>query len=506
MSDKFLKVATVHMDVEYANPKKNLDLLVWLCRSAAALGAKLICAPEMCLTGYLYSSPGAILPLAETVKGEALNVLKRLASECQVFLALGLAEKDHRTGMLYNSAFVISPNGQAVCHYRKINAESLWAAPGPSVQDNVFLTPWGGLGLLICSDAYNALLPRVTALKGASLILLPTNWPVAESGFPSSLFRLRAMENGTWLLVANRGGQEEELDFSKARSFLVDPGGQVSRGTSSGVDHRVRAYDLPLDQNGLIEDQRLSAFNGRQPDQYHRVYGDLSRIKNITGFLALPKAGYLDVHALAPGSAHPLDFLEKVLDLFSPGSLVLMPQADYGDENLRQINRLAKKAQVGIFAAKNGSGPGRFVSGKQIGGPIKSNFSHWPIYDFGAARLMMVDLDSLWHPELAVAAAKDGIDLILCPALELSKEDLLMLSLRPIEQLAVAASCPSSALISLIPQGHGPGRGTTALAGQVATYTVDTRLTRQKSFQDRVDFEALFLEPILESTWLRAHP
>jgi predicted amidohydrolase len=507
MTDKFLKVATVHMDVEHGNPKKNLDLLVWLCRSAAALGARLICAPEMCLTGNVYDSPSALMPLAESVNGPSLETLKQVAAECQVFLVVGLAEKDHRTGMLYNSSFAISPSGQQVCHYRKINAESLWAAPGPAVQDNVFLTPWGTMGVLICSDAYNALLPRVTSLKGASLILMPSNWPLSEGGFPLSLFRLRAMENGAWILVANRGGKEDEIDFTKSKSFVVDPSGQITRGTSSGVDHRVRAYDLPLNGEGIIEELRLNVLNTRQSGQYHRVYGDMSRIKNLTGFLGLPEPGYLDVHALAPGGRkHPVDFLEKVLDVFSPGSLVLLPQADYGDEDIRRLNRLAKKAQVGVFAAKNGSGPGRFIAGKQIGSPIKSNFANWPVYDFGSARLMMCDLDSLWHPELSVAAAKDGIDLILCPAAEISKEDALMLTLRPIEQLAVAACSAHTALISLIPQGHGPGRGTTALAGQVATYTVDTRLTRAKTFQDRVDFEAIFKNPIMETPWMRAHP
>ena len=81
-----------------------------------------------------------------------------------------------------------------------------------------------------------------------------------------------------------------------------------------------------------------------------------------------------------------------------------------------------------------------------------------------------------------------------------------MLTLRPIEQVAVAAASPNLALISLIPQGHGAGRGTTALTGQVATYPVDTKLTRQKTFQDRVDFETVFREPILGTPWLRLHP
>jgi hypothetical protein len=186
--------------------------------------------------------------------------------------------------------------------------------------------------------------------------------------------------------------------------------------------------------------------------------------------------------------------------------LVVLPQADYGEESLRQINRLAKKSQLGVFTAKFGSGINRFVASKQLGNPVKSNFTHWPVYDFGPARIAQVDLESLRHPELALAAAKEGVDIILCPAADLTKEDLLTLTFRPIEQVAVAAASPQSAIISLIPQGHGPGRGVNALAGQVATYSVDTNLTRVKSFQDRVDFPTLFRKPIGGVVWLKEHP
>jgi predicted amidohydrolase len=505
MSVQFLKVANVHMDVEYGNPKKNLDLLVWLCRSAAALGAKIICAPEMCLSGYVYKSPSEIMPMAESLQGQALEVLTQVANECQAFLVVGMAEKDDSTGMLYNSAFAISPNGQLVCHYRKINAESRWASPGQSAQDNVFMTPWGGVGLLICSDSYHALLMRVTAMKGASLVLLPTSWPLDESDFPVSLFKARAIENGLWILAANRGGQEAEIDFSSAKSFMVAPDGQLVRGSYSGVDHRVKAYDLPLNDKEQIDDRRALVFSSRQPDQYHRIYSDISRIKNLTGYCELPKQGYLDVHALAPGSDNPVVFLERVIDSFKPDSLVLMPQADYNDEHLRQVNKLAKKYQIGIFGARVGNGTKFFVS-RQTGNLINSNFTSWPVYDFGPARLLLVDLESVRHPEVTVAAAKDGVDLILCPAQELSSEDILLLTLRPIEQAAVVASSVNSALVSLIPDGHGAGRGLTVKSGQVATYTVDTHLTRHKQFQDRVDYGTIFREPILTKTWLQVHP
>jgi predicted amidohydrolase len=408
--------------------------------------------------------------------------------------------------MLYNSAIAISPSGQLVCHYRKINVETLWASPGPAVQDNVFLTPWGGVGLLICSDVYPALLPRVTALKGASLILLPTNWPLSEYGYPQQLIRLRALENGAWLLVANRGGQEEELDFSKAKSYLADSSGQILKSLTSGVDNRVRSFEIPLNDDGVIEDNRVEVLSTRQSGQYHRVYGDLTRVKNLSSYLELPAPGYLDVHALAPGRVNAVEFLEKVIDSFRPGDLVLLPQAVYNDEALRRIIRLSKKAKVGIFASKNANGLNRFVTSRPIGSQVKSNFSQWPVYDYGTARIMMADLAALKHPELALAAAKEGVDLILCSAEDLTKEDILTLTHRTIEQVAIAAAAPQSALVTLIPQGRGRGRGVSVLAGQVCTYTVDTNLTRFKIFQDRVDFETLFKSPIPTSPWTRTHP
>ena len=72
--------------------------------------------------------------------------------------------------------------------------------------------------------------------------------------------------------------------------------------------------------------------------------------------------------------------------------------------------------------------------------------------------------------------------------------------------MAVAAAAPQSALVSLIPDGHSLGRGVSVMAGQVGTYTVDTNLTRAKTFQDRVDFEVIFKNPVKEVPWLRLRP
>ncbi|MDR1051012.1 MAG: carbon-nitrogen hydrolase family protein [Deltaproteobacteria bacterium] len=496
-----LRVGVVHLDVEHGNAARNRDQLVWLCRSAAAMGAKIICAPEMCVSGYVHNSRRDIAPLLETAVGKTMETVRGVAVESQAFIAVGLAEKDAVTDVPYNSAFVIAPTGETVCRYRKINAESRWASPGEAAQNNVFRTPWGGVGLLICSDSYHSLLPRVTAVKGASLILLPCNWPKSDDGFPLSLWRLRAMENGVWLLAVNRGGREETIDFSKARSYLIEPNGTAAKGFASGVEERVRVYDIPLRIEGHVIDLRQDKLLKRQTNQYQRVYSNISRVKNLTTYLGLPGPGVLDVHALAPGETrNPAVYLAEVIETFKPGSLALLPLYRYTDDDLKSVNALSKKSGVAVLGMRLGAQRPQFFSSRLTGRPVASDMV-LPVYEWGPARIMQADLESLWHPELAVSAAKNGVDLVVCSAMYLNGDDKTMLTLRPIDQVAVAASSPSLALVSLIPQGHGPGRGSEALSGHVAAYPVDTGETRKKDFQELVDYPTLFGKPLLAGAW-----
>ncbi|MDR2456104.1 MAG: carbon-nitrogen hydrolase family protein, partial [Deltaproteobacteria bacterium] len=193
MTRETLRIALLHMDVEYHNRGRNLAVLLDLVSRAASLGAKIICAPEMCLTGYVQKSLTAISNLAETDDGPAQAALSAAAMASGAFVAAGWAEKSE-SGVLYNASRVFAPDGTTVCRYKKINAESRWAAPGPNRQYNIFQTPWGAVGVLICADSYHSLLCRITAMRGASLILLPSNWPDDLWSFPELLWRQRAYE------------------------------------------------------------------------------------------------------------------------------------------------------------------------------------------------------------------------------------------------------------------------------------------------------------------------
>lgn len=491
-----LRIALIHLNVKREQPDQNLAELLRLFNQAADQGAKIVAGPEMSLSGYSFESREEVAALAQTADGPAGSALAELARTRQIFIVAAWAERDPVTGIFYNSAFVFGPDGARLIQYRKVNAESRWACPGPAVQDNTFDTPWGRLGVLVCADSYHALMPRVTALKGADLIIVPANWP--SSGLaPRSIWRMRARENGCYLAAVNRTGLDKNMDCRSGRSCLIGPGGELLLDRQSD-DSALMLAELPLDEQGRLPGiQRQAIMDSRRPEAYYRALGNFSSINDLTGFLKLPSPGLLDIHCLTPGSGEdPLDCFEEHYEQFNPGSLVLLPRHQYSDQALDRLQLLASAASLAVVAARKSDGLVCFWKGPEARRwslPDESGFHEgFPRVDFGPARIMVAPLKDLLHPELALSAAKWGCDLAVCSEHSLAKDNLEMVALRPIEQIAVAACAKNGAAIGLIPQGHQSGRGARAIAGDRCSYVLDTNETRRKRFQDRIDFDALF--------------
>ena len=85
----------------------------------------------------------------------------------------------------------------------------------------VYDTPVGRLGIVICYELRFPEPTRALALSGAELVLHPTNWPTAVRPFADFLTRARAAENRIFLLTANRVGAEGSVEFF-GRSQVVD--------------------------------------------------------------------------------------------------------------------------------------------------------------------------------------------------------------------------------------------------------------------------------------------
>jgi predicted amidohydrolase len=510
-----LALGLVHAAIQHGDPAVNRRELMAHIDAAAAGGAQIILAPEMAISGYGFDNRREITPFVETMAGDTLTVVAERARRHGVYICIGLALCSGSGSIFTNSAVLVDPRGRVACRYDKIGAESRWACPGDPGRDNTVQTPWGRLGILICSDTYHGLMPRVTALRGADLLLVPANWPPA--GFdPRELWRARALENGIHLAVCNRTGLDRTMDFRSAASCLIDPHGET-RFEGASPSGRCFLVDLPLTADGCLDQEyRRRRLSSRRPVHYPDCYLNLEAISDLTAYHQLPPMERVSLVCVVPRPGEAVvDALRRVLDeeKNGAGGLWLLPasETDLSSRSIEAIGRTAINQGIAVLTG-GPHGHGRrylaFQSGEtdrqrklsQQGKlPRQWELPPWPFDGEGrfprirlaGLQILLAGLDALAHPELAVAAAKRGCDLAVAMESDLMSAQRLLAGVRTIEQLAVAACAPNSAGIWTLPEGHQRWGETSASAGQVCRQDLDVKRLRSKRFQDRIDFKVL---------------
>ncbi|MGH7779460.1 MAG: carbon-nitrogen hydrolase family protein [Candidatus Binataceae bacterium] len=214
----------------------NLDRAERLVRLAAARGANLVALPEMFnWRGKRSEEPAA----AETLEGESIARMARLARELQLHLIAGsIAERAPNEARNYNTSVLLGPNGSQLAAYRKIHLfdidlpgrvtvrESDAKKPGAEVV--AAPTPLGTIGLTICYDLRFPELYRRLAFSGAQIITLPSafTFPTGEAHW-ETLIRARAIENQVYLVAPAQFGPNPHGFSDYGNSMIVDPWGRV---------------------------------------------------------------------------------------------------------------------------------------------------------------------------------------------------------------------------------------------------------------------------------------
>lgn len=226
--------AAVQFEPTWGKPEQNLARLLDLSLQAVQAGAKLIVWPEMATSGYIFTGRGEIAPFVEPVPGPTSE---RVAAFCKthgVHIVAGLAERDPRTDLYYNSAVLVDHHGLLLGTYRKTHLwgdDTRWAAPGSAVP--AWNTDLGRLAILICRDADFPEAARLAARQGALLVAHLTNW---LGPAPSPAWRTRAAENGLYWVATNRWGEERGVRFTGG-SAVIGPDGAVfdTRAEGDGI-------------------------------------------------------------------------------------------------------------------------------------------------------------------------------------------------------------------------------------------------------------------------------
>ncbi len=170
--------------------------------------------------------------------------------------------------MLYNSA-VIFAGGNHVITYRKLhlfNKEVEIFSSGDKEPPVVTFKDYR-YGLMICFDWLFPEASRILALKGAQIILHPSNLVLP---YCQSAMITRSIENHLFTATANRVGKERGLRFTGESQITSPTGKIIVRATQDTIGVIVADVDLTLADNKMIAPYN-HVLASRRPLHYQRL-------------------------------------------------------------------------------------------------------------------------------------------------------------------------------------------------------------------------------------------
>jgi len=113
-----VKVAAVDFIPAWGDRDGNIRRLVEAAERVAAEGVQYAVFPETAISGYDFADPAQLAPFVDTIPGRATDALLPVLKRTGLIMSVGIAEKDANTGIFYNTAVLMGPDG-IIGKYRK---------------------------------------------------------------------------------------------------------------------------------------------------------------------------------------------------------------------------------------------------------------------------------------------------------------------------------------------------------------------------------------------------
>ncbi len=261
-----MKIAAAQIACALGDLDANLKKIRDISTRAKEQAVELIVFPEAADTGY---SMPVIRELAKPWTEGAVPALQQMAKELSLTIVSGVSERVRDT--IYNSQVFIDANGKLVTSYRKThlfvlppNDESTCYTPG----ERFVSVPAAGFrfGLSICYDLRFPEVSRALVLEhDANVLLVSSAWPTPRASHLRALAIARAIENQSYLVLANRAGVDAGVTCC-GLSAIIDPLG-VMLAEASGEGEELLIADISPETVAAVR-EKIPVFAHRRADLY----------------------------------------------------------------------------------------------------------------------------------------------------------------------------------------------------------------------------------------------
>lgn len=217
--------------------------------------------------------------LPDLLGGPEIEIGTRLAKEFGMNVVLGIAGRHE--GKKRNAGVVIDRGGRIEGVYFKVQLTRGEKLNGITPGDDftVFDLDIGKIGVVICHDLSFAESTRVLAVRGAEIIMWPSNWSGWGRDLSNCMIRCRAIDSSAYLVFLSSGQNPDEptnwMTGVAGCTSIVSPMGEfiaqmphrIPGVVTAEVDLDIKrvAHGFTYDRQDVFIDEMLCE---RRPDAY----------------------------------------------------------------------------------------------------------------------------------------------------------------------------------------------------------------------------------------------
>lgn len=220
-----LVITGIQTALHWENPAANLNMFEEKIKNIPGK-TEIVVLPEMFSTGFSMK-PGK---LAETMNGETVNWMKRIAAEKKIILTGSVIIEEGE--QYFNRLIWMLPNGE----YGYYDKRHLFAYAGEdehytSGKKRLIASVKGWkINLLICYDLRFPVWARQQQNSEGpeyDVLIYVANWPERRIHAWKTLLQARAIENQCYVIGVNRVGNDGNNIYHSGDSMVVDPLGEA---------------------------------------------------------------------------------------------------------------------------------------------------------------------------------------------------------------------------------------------------------------------------------------